>query len=128
MSPSETGSARETFDALLSATNTHDFDNVTDLLHEGVSYFFNDATLTGHKLVRRYFEDTWEAIQDEEYWAEEPQWLVENTNTAVVVYRYRWKGIIDGKPSQGSGRATNVFVRNEDGKWQMAHEHLSGEP
>lgn len=128
MSSSHLDSAREALGALLAATNTHDFDNVTDLLDEDVIYFFNDATLIGHRSVRTYFERTWETIRHEQYWAEDIRWLTEGDDAAVVVYRYCWSGVIDGKPSAGSGRATNAFARGADGRWRLVHEHLSTEP
>lgn len=121
-------SAREALDAVLAATNTHDFDNVAEMLSEDVTYFFNDATLVGRDSVRGYFESTWELIHEERYWAEDVRWLIESDNSALVVYRYCWSGTIDGQWSTGSGRATNAFARDVDGRWLLVHEHLSQEP
>ena len=43
---------------------------------------------------------------------------------AVCRYRLRWTGIVDGDPSSGQGRGTNVGTKR-DGVWRMSHEHLS---
>ncbi|WP_150461814.1 YybH family protein [Nesterenkonia ebinurensis] len=118
-------SVQTVLDALLTATNTHDFDNVAELLSEDVIYYFGDATLVGREAVRHYFERTWDTIRDERYWAEDIHWPVNSADAAVAVYRYQWRGTIEGRQAEGSGRATNAFVRTAEGVWLLAHEHLS---
>lgn len=111
--------------ALLRATNTHDFSNVGPLIAKDAVYFFSDATVSGRSAVGSYFRKTWETIEEEEYWAEDIRWPVVSDTTAVAIYRFRWRGYIDGESEQGSGRGTNVFVKSSEGRWLLAHEHLS---
>lgn len=113
---------------LIGATNTHDFDRVSPLLAPDVVYHFTDETVRGRAAAREYFERTWHTVRDEEYGIEDVEWLVSSDATAVASYCFVWRGIIDGLPRSGSGRATNVFVRAEEGRWLLAHEHLSPEP
>ena len=119
--------ARDALDAYIVATNTHDFDQVAELLVDEPVYFFGDANVTGGWAVREYFERTWSAIPDEEYWVESVEWPVDGHDGAVAVYRYRWRGTVEGRRAEGSGRATNAFARTSEG-WRLAHEHLSREP
>lgn len=111
----------------IDATNTHDFDEVAQVLATDAVYFFGDATCRGVREVREYFERTWRAIPDEIYAAEDVSWVAEGSDAAVAIYTYRWSGTIDGAPAAGSGRATNVFRRAHEG-WRLVHEHLSGAP
>jgi len=119
--------ASETLARYIAATNTHDFDEVQQLLDASAVYYFGDATCTGLAAVRAYFERTWALIPDEEYGAEDITWVVDAADAAVAVYTYRWSGHIDGQTRSGSGRATNVFHRTDSG-WRLVHEHLSAGP
>lgn len=103
-------SHEEALEALLRATNTHDFSLVAPLIAEDALYYFSDATVVGRAQVGEYFRKTWETIRDEEYWAEDIVWQGVTENLAVATYRFRWRGRIDGAVAQGSGRGTNVFV------------------
>lgn len=120
--------ARDALAALLAATNTHDFANVSELIAEDAVYFFGDATLVGREAVGAYFTATWDAIRDERYWAEEIRWVLDTEDAAVAVYRFRWTGVVDGQPASGSGRGTNTFARTPDGRWLLTHEHLTADP
>ncbi|WP_145734391.1 YybH family protein, partial [Bacillus licheniformis] len=55
-------------------------------------------------------------------------WITETDEQAVCLYTYEWKGLYRGEPVQGAGRATNVFVKDESGRWKLKHEHLSSLP
>lgn len=108
----------------LDATNSHDFDQVARILAPQPVYFFGDATCIGRAAVRDYFERTWALIPDERYWAEDIEWVAHGSDAAVAIYTYRWSGTVQGSPANGSGRATNAFVKTGDG-WRLVHEHLS---
>lgn len=120
--------AARALEDMIRATNTHDFDSVSPLLAPDVVYHFTDETIRGRAAARAYFERTWHTVRDEEYEIEDAEWLVSTDATAVAIYRFVWRGLIDGRARSGSGRATNVFVRAEEGRWLLAHEHLSPEP
>jgi ketosteroid isomerase-like protein len=110
--------------AYISATNTHDFQNVRNLLDEKAVYWFSDKTCESHAEIGQYFENAWETIEDEVYQATDVQWLITEENTATCIYAYHYEGYYNGEFVQGNGRATNVF-KNVDGNWKLVHEHLS---
>lgn len=109
----------------ISATNTHDFRNVRKLLEENAVYFFSDKTCGSMDEIGSYFENAWETIKDEVYQATNVQWLVSGEHSATCIYTYRYEGYYNGEFVQGSGRATNVFVKSSNEDWKLVHEHLS---
>ena len=108
-------------------TNTHDFDAVAPLIADDAVYFFSDGTHTGREELRRAFADTWATIRDETYGIEDVRWLARDERIAVSVYRFRWRGVVDGQEREGSGRGTSALARMEGG-WRVVHEHLSPMP
>ncbi|CAG9621244.1 YybH family protein [Sutcliffiella rhizosphaerae] len=110
--------------AYIEATNTHDFTQVEKHLHPNAVYWFTRETCTTISEIRSFFEKTWDTIKDEKYSAENVEWIVAETQTAVCLYTYRYEGYLNGEFVSGSGRATNVFVK-EAGNWLLKHEHLS---
>ena len=119
---------RDALAAYIAGTNTYDFDHVRPLLHPDVVFRFSDTDCTTLLAARHYFENTWSVVQDEHYEAGDVAWRVPTPTTAIASYTYRWAGVIDGERRSGSGRATNVFVTGADGRWVLAHEHLSPSP
>lgn len=115
---------KEALEMYISATNSHDFDHVEKLVHQDAVYWFREKVQRGHAQIRSYFEGTWSSIKDEVYKIDGVEWLTEDADSAVCLYNYYWSGYFDGKLIEGSGRATNVFVR-EDGEWKLIHEHLT---
>lgn len=111
--------------AYIAATNTHDFQYVRKLLSEEAVYWFSDKTCRSIGEIQQYFENAWGTIKDEVYRATDVEWLVAEENSATCIYTYEYEGYYDGKFVQGSGRATNVFVRDSLGEWKLIHEHLS---
>lgn len=110
----------------LSATNTHEFTNVQKVLDCQAIFWFSDRTCTTLPEIKRYFENTWERIKEEKYSANEVKWVAVEENTATCLYTYHWEGFLDNHFVSGSGRATNIFVKDEKGSWKLVHEHLSG--
>lgn len=119
----------DTIDVLekyIAATNTHDFDNVANILHPEAVYYFSDSTCRTSAEIRDYFEKAWQTVADEVYSATDIEWLVRSADTAVCVYRYHYEGYVDGSFVSGTGRATNVFVSSGVAdNWLLIHEHLS---
>jgi hypothetical protein len=72
--------------------------------------------------IKNYFEKSWKIAQDVVYGAEDLKWIATNDNIATYLYRY---GLYKGEITFGSGRATNVFIRNSEGDWKLIHKDLS---
>jgi ketosteroid isomerase-like protein len=106
------------------ATNSHVFDNVRPLITEDAVYWFSDGTHVGIKEIEDAFTKTFNKIQDEVYTIKDVKWISLGSNSAVCIYKFYWRGTVDGKPKEGNGRGTNV-LRKLNEKWMMAHEHLS---
>jgi ketosteroid isomerase-like protein len=109
----------------IEATNTHDFNNVKKVLHENAIFWFTDKTCTTIQEIQNYFENAWDIIKEEVYTANNVHWLTVDQNSATCTYTYHYEGYHNGKFVSGSGRATNVFIKNEKGEWKLIHEHLS---
>lgn len=106
------------------ANNSHNWINVEPFVHPDASYFFTDGTFVGIDEVKQAVSDTFTHIQDETYTVSDIEWVVSEDDVAVCRYSFYWKGIVEGKEAEGSGRGTNVWKKT-DGKWQIIHEHLS---
>ncbi len=118
-------SYQNALEAYIAATNTHDFVQVARLLDEEAVYWFSDRSCTTLDEIRLYFEQAWDAIREEVYRAEDVEWIASDAHSAVCIYTYHFEGYHQGTFMSGSGRATNVFVRDADGIWKLKHEHLS---
>ncbi|MDX5481320.1 MAG: nuclear transport factor 2 family protein [Hymenobacteraceae bacterium] len=110
--------------AYVKATNSHDFSQVAPLLFPEAVYWFNRDESQGIAAIRENFERTWRYLPDEVYGIESITWLSIEKNSATCIYTYTYQGTHDGKPVKGSGRGTSILVK-QNGKWQIAHEHLS---
>lgn len=108
-------------------TNTHRFEEVAPLIADTAVYWFNDGSFQGIEAIKQAFEKTWALIQDEQYTIENVQWLVEDQQSAVCIYLFRWQGNVEGQLMQGMGRGTSI-LKKVDGQWKVIHEHLSSLP
>ncbi|KMJ57351.1 cag pathogenicity island protein Cag4 [Bacillus sp. LL01] len=115
---------KKALEEYIEATNTHNFDNVEKSLHENVVYWFTNKTCTSLEDIRSFFENAWDTIKEEVYAAKDVQWIAVGERTATCLYTFHYEGYMNGEFISGSGRATNVFVK-EEGKWKLIHEHLS---
>lgn len=106
------------------ATNTHDFTNVAPLIHQDALYRFTDGDFAGIEAIQKAFEDTWARIQDETYSISDLKVVSIDSHSASVSYTFHWAGMVDGQSKSGTGRGTNVLVKNEKGL-QCIYEHLS---
>ncbi|MGM7685113.1 YybH family protein [Cytobacillus sp. Hm23] len=110
----------------IEATNSHDFNNVKKILHENAVYWFTNKSCVNLVEIQNYFENAWHTIKDEVYAAKDVEWITVDQKTAACVYTYHYEGYYNGKFVTGSGRATNIFVKNNDyDDWKLIHEHLS---
>ncbi len=106
------------------ANNSHDWKQVEPFVHSNASYFFTDGTFNGIEEIKEAVTATFEKIQEETYTVSNIRWVVADDTVAVCTYDFHWKGVVEGKPKESSGRGTNVWVNQEKG-WQIIHEHLS---
>ena len=109
----------------IQATNTHDFNEVKDILHPQAVYWFSDKTCITTEEIGAYFNHAWNVIQEEVYSATDITWLTVDEKTATCLYTYHYEGQHNGEFVSGSGRATNIFTLM-NGEWKLIHEHLSG--
>jgi len=105
--------------------NRHRFDELAPLISEEASFWFSEGSFTG-PAIRRAFERTWDLVRDEHYWLDELRWIALGPDAASCIYRFNWRGEINGAPTQGHGRGTTV-LRREPAGWKIVHEHLSRE-
>jgi ketosteroid isomerase-like protein len=119
----------EVLNQYIEATNTHDFSEVAKCLNKNAVYYFSNKTCVGMDEVKNYFENSWNIVKDEKYWATDVKLLSETDDTIVCIYQYNYSGYINDKYAEGHGRATNVFIRNKStNRWELVHEHLSATP
>lgn len=112
-------------DQYIGATNTHDFNNVRKVLHEQAIFWFSNKTCTTTSEIQSYFDNAWNLIKEEVYSAEDVKWITVDEGSATCIYTYRYEGYYNEEFITGSGRATNIFIRADDGEWKLIHEHLS---
>ena len=122
-------SAEAAFERYRALINTHDFDRLArDVIAPDAWFVFTDKQHRGIDEVRVAFQQTWASLPDEVYTMSNPQWLSRDANSAVVVFRYAYKGTLkSGQALAGGGHGTNLFKRTPLG-WRMAYEHLSHDP
>ncbi|MBM7584459.1 ketosteroid isomerase-like protein [Bacillus pakistanensis] len=116
---------KKALEQYIAATNTHDFNNVKNVLHKRALYWFTDKTCTTMNEIQSYFENAWEMIKEENYTAHDVQWLTTDENSATCTYTYHYEGYYNGEFVSGRGRATNIFIKNDVNEWKLIHEHLS---
>ncbi|MCM3620294.1 nuclear transport factor 2 family protein [Sutcliffiella horikoshii] len=108
----------------IEATYTHNFEKVEQLLHPNAVYWFTNKSCTTMEEIRAFFENAWDTIKEEVYSAKDVQWIAVDERSATCLYTFQYEGYMNGEFISGSGRATNIFVK-EEGKWKLIHEHLS---
>ena len=105
------------------------FDVVDPLISANAVFWFNDGSYRGKDAIRDAFEKTWSlGIQDESYWLDNIEWIVDEEGVAACTYLFHWKGRIKGElKTLGEGRGTCV-IKKESEDWKIIHEHLSRVP
>ena len=96
-----------------------------DIIHEEAEYIFTDGIYKGREEILKAFAETWEYIKDEIYLIKDVKWLFVSDEVGVCSYRFEWTGNVEGSQKSGQGNATNIFIKNSQGVWQIIHEHLS---
>lgn len=106
------------------ANNAHDFARLEPLIALDATYWFTDGSYEGIIQIREAIEETFVRIQNETYEISELAWPIIEETVAVCMYRFAWRGVVNGAEKSGTGRGTNV-LKKSDGVWRVAHEHLS---
>lgn len=109
------------------AISTQAWENVEPLMHEGICVTFSTGTFKGKQEVQKVFEKNFSLIKDEVYSITDIHWACSSEDTAVCLYNFHWKGIINGQAASGGGRGTSVLVKSDvkpDGAWLIITEHL----
>ena len=105
-------------------TNTHNFNKVRPMLHQNALYWFDEKEYSHTADIQAAFITAWQYLPDEVYIIKNLRWLSFGSNSATCIYEYEWKGTHNNKSMKGSGRGTNLLVK-EKGEWKIMHEHLS---
>jgi len=106
------------------ALATQDWKNVQALIHKNASVTFsNGAVHEGKAAVKIAFERNFELIKNEAYRVENVRWLLKSELTAVYLFDFYWKGIVNNQSVEGSGIGTSVLIREAE-KWMLLTEHL----
>ena len=106
------------------ANNSHDVGRVAPMIAQDATYWFTDGSYQGLPEITVAIARTFAAIQNETYTISDLEWIVLTADHAMCRYRFRWRGVVNGQLRSGQGRGTNLIVK-DDGRWKMAHEHLS---
>ncbi|MCT4642783.1 MAG: nuclear transport factor 2 family protein [Bacteriovoracaceae bacterium] len=120
-------SAKELFKKYEQQLSFQSFEQMRDLISDKAIFYFNDGSFIGINEIEKAFDKTFELIKEETYWLTNVNWLHLDENSASCVYTFNWKGIVNNKEAQGSGRGTSIFAK-ENNNWKIIHEHLSRFP
>jgi ketosteroid isomerase-like protein len=106
------------------ALATQNWESVAPLIHADACVTFSRGSVhKGIAAIQEAYERNFAAIKSEEYQVTNVDWLIKNADSAVYVFSFSWKGLINGQPASGTGRGTAVLVF-ESGKWKLMAEHL----
>lgn len=105
----------------------HRWEAVADLIHDEAVFIFSEGTFHGKPEIANAFRKTFQTIQDETYIIDDLQWLVVADDVAACIYKFSWKGVVNGQEMSGGGRGTSVLQKTSTG-WQILHEHLGPMP
>lgn len=97
--------------------------NVERLLHQDICVTFSTGTFRGKSEVQRAFEGNFTKIEDEEYSISNLFWVYRSNDSAVCIYEFSWKGLINCREKSGCGRGTSVLAK-VGAQWQLVTEHL----
>src|SRR6202453_1871126 len=100
------------------AASSHDVQQVLPLIANDAVYWFTDGSYRGREEIAGALERTFATIQDEVYEISELERVGLTHEFAPCRYHFCWRGLVDGRPSSGRGRGTNIVVKR-NGAWQV---------
>lgn len=117
------------FERYRTLINTHEFERLAEaVIAPDALFVFTDKTHRGMEEIRAAFNRTWQTLPDEVYTMGDAQWLARDRDSALVVFRYSYRGTTPtGQLLTGGGHGTNLYKRTPAG-WRLAYEHLSHDP
>lgn len=106
------------------ALATQQWRQVEPLIHANACVTFSTGAVhKGIDAIKKAYEHNFSIIKNEEYLVTDVHWVLKNNDTAVYLFNFSWKGIINGQSAAGKGKGTAVLVM-ETGNWQLITEHL----
>lgn len=106
------------------ALATQQWQNVAPLIHtDACVTFSNGAVHKGIGAIEKAYTRNFALIKNEDYRIADVHWVMEHDTTAVYIFNFKWKGLINGQEANGAGRGTAVIVKHKD-RWQLLVEHL----
>lgn len=110
------------------ALATQDWNEVAPLIHKNATVIFSNGSVhEGKPKIKIAYERNFSIIKSEKYSVENVRWMLTNESTAVYLFDFHWKGLINEVMHEGAGRGTAVLIQ-EDGKWSLLTEHLGPKP
>jgi len=107
------------------ALSTQDWNQVAPLIHPNSNVIFSNGDVhIGKENIKKAFEFNFSLIENEKYSIKNVRWLLKKQTTAMYVFDFFWKGIMNKKLVEGKGMGTCVLVK-QNGFWVLLSEHLS---
>lgn len=98
--------------------NRHDFELLTPLIDDDVTFWFSSGSYHGMEAARAAFQRTWQRLADETYWLEDLRWIAKpmRQRAASIVFigkrssTGRWfEAAAEARPCWASAPATGAF-------------------
>lgn len=106
------------------ALASQQWENVAPLMHPNACVTFSNGSMfKGIDAIEAAYRRNFALIKDEVYRISNVHFAIKNEHTAVFTFAFKWSGIINGQPAQGSGIGTSTIVF-ENGSWLLIAEHL----
>ncbi|HLP53242.1 MAG TPA: nuclear transport factor 2 family protein [Chitinophagales bacterium] len=106
------------------ALASQQWQQVEPLMHTNVCVTFSNGTVhKGLAQVKEAYQRNFAAIKNEDYLMTDVHWILTTHSTAIYLFNFSWRGVINGQQASGAGHGTAVLVQ-EDGTWKMIAEHL----
>lgn len=110
--------------AYSAALASQQWQQVAPLIHPNACVTFSTGAVhKGIDAIQKAYEHNFAIIKNEEYVVTDVHWVLTNSDSAVYLFNFNWKGIINGAHAEGSGKGTAVIVY-EGAVWKLMAEHL----
>jgi len=95
---------------LVRRMNAKDLEGTLELSADVAVYFWsNGSAMFGKTAIAQALQQNFETTRTDTYETREVTWLVATNDTAVCIFRFQWRGEIDGKAAAGRGRGASVL-------------------